>query len=53
MEALSHFYLYVNWQNIGSVTDGTYSYGGVGFVADDNSQTTKVADSNAEIWELS
>ncbi len=48
----SHFYLYVNRQNIGSVTDSTYSYGGVGLVAGDNNQATEVAYSNAEIWEL-
>jgi hypothetical protein len=48
----SHFYLYVNKQNIASVTDSTYSYGSVGLIAGDISQTTEVAYSNAEIWEL-
>lgn len=48
----SHFYLYVNKQNVANAEDSTYSYGTIGLVADNNNQTTEVAYSNAKLWEL-
>lgn len=48
----SHFYLYVNKQNVANAEDSTYSYGTIGLVADNNNQTTEVAYNNAKLWDL-
>jgi len=42
--------LYVNGQNIGSVSDSTYSQGEIGVAADDVSNPTEVVFSNAKVW---
>ena len=47
--------LYVNHQQITSVTDGTYSHGQIGLVASpfaNNGHATEVAYSNAKVWTL-
>ena len=44
--------LYVNRQEIDSVTDSTFSHGQIGVVAYDNSNPTEVAYSNAQVWTL-
>jgi hypothetical protein len=42
--------LYVNMQHIDSITDSTYSSGQIGVVAEDITNPTDVAFSNAQVW---
>jgi hypothetical protein len=42
--------LYVNRQEIASVSDNTYSHGTIGFLAEALSNSTEVAYSNAKVW---
>ncbi len=44
--------LYVNQQKIDSVSDGTYSHGQVGVVAEASNNQTLVMFSNAKVWTL-
>ncbi len=44
--------LYINEQKVGSTNDSTYKQGFIGLIAGDESNTTKVAYSNARVWKL-
>ena len=44
--------LYVNQQEIESMTDSTFSHGQIGVIAEDNSNATEVVYSNAKVWRL-
>ena len=44
--------LYMNQQEIGSVTDNTFSQGSIGVVAADFGNPTEVAFSNVKVWAL-
>ncbi len=44
--------LYINKQEIKSVTDTTFSQGQIGLVADSSSNPTEVVFSNAKVWKL-
>jgi hypothetical protein len=44
--------LYVNRQLIARVSDGTYSHGRVGVVAEEDINPTEVAFSSAKVWQL-
>jgi eukaryotic-like serine/threonine-protein kinase len=44
--------LYVNQQEIDSVTDNTFSHGGIGLIANDISNPTEVVYNNAKVWSL-
>jgi len=44
--------LYVNRQPVAEFTDTAYQSGQVGVVADEDSDTTDVAYSNAQVWVL-
>lgn len=44
--------LYINKQEVKSVTDTTFSQGQIGFVADSSNDPTEVVFSNAKVWEL-
>jgi len=44
--------LYVNQQEIDSVTDSTFSHGQIGLIAVDFSNSTEVVYSNAKVWTL-
>lgn len=44
--------LYVNLQHIVSVSDGTYSHGQIGVVAEDDFNPAEVVYSNAKVWQL-
>ncbi len=48
----SNIYLYINKQYVGSASDGTYSSGGIGVFASDNTANTDAAFSNARVWTL-
>ncbi len=44
--------LYVNHQEIDSVTDNTFSHGGIGVIAYEVSNSTEAVYSNAKVWRL-
>ena len=44
--------LYVNQQEVNSMTDNTFSHGQIGVIADDISNPTEVIYSNAKVWKL-
>ncbi len=48
----STFTVYVNQQEVDSVTDSTFSHGHIGLIADDISNSTEVVYSNAKVWTL-
>jgi len=48
----SNIYLYVNQQYLTSLTDSTYSSGSIAVFAEDHTNSTEVAFSNAQVWKL-
>jgi len=48
----SNIYLYVNQQYLTSLTDSTYSSGSIAVFAEDHTNSTEVAFSNAQVWNL-
>ena len=48
----SNMYVYVNQQYVTSLTDGTYSSGEIAVFAEDHTNSTEVAFSNAQVWKL-
>ncbi|GAC1379985.1 MAG: hypothetical protein NVSMB33_05580 [Ktedonobacteraceae bacterium] len=48
----STIYFYINQQYAGSVNDNTYKSGQIGFFAEDHTNATDVAFSNAQVWKL-
>ncbi len=44
--------LYVNKQFVASVSDSSYTSGEIGVLAQDVTQPTEVAYSNAQVWQL-
>ena len=48
----SNIYMYVNQHYIASVNDSTYSSGSIAVFAEDHSNSTEVAFSNAQVWTL-
>jgi len=48
----SNIYFYVNKQYVGSISDGTYKSGQIGFFAEDHTNPTDVAFSNLQVWQL-
>jgi hypothetical protein len=46
------FYLYINKQYVGNVSDNSYSSGEIGVFAGDNNNPTDVSFSNAQVWSL-
>ena len=48
----SNIYFYVNKQYVGSVSDGTYKSGQIGFFAEDRTNPTDVAFSSLQVWQL-
>ncbi len=48
----SNIYLYVNQQYLISLTDSTYSSGSIAVFAEDHTNSTEVAFSNAQVWNL-
>ena len=48
----NNIYLYVNKQYISSVSDATYKSGQIGVFAEDRTNPTNVAFSNAQVWKL-
>jgi hypothetical protein len=45
-------YVYVNQQYLDSVNDSSYSSGLIAFFAEDHTNSTEVAFSNAQVWKL-
>jgi hypothetical protein len=48
----SNIYLYVNQQYLTSLSDSTYSSGSIAVFAEDHTNSTEVAFSNAQVWNL-
>src|SRR6266702_4785007 len=48
----SNIYMYVNQQYLTSLTDSTYSSGSIAVFAEDHTNSTEVAFSNAQVWNL-
>jgi hypothetical protein len=48
----SNMYVYVNQQYVASLADGTYSSGEIAVFAEDHTNSTEVAFSNAQVWKL-
>jgi hypothetical protein len=48
----SNFYIYINKQYTGSVSDSTYTSGQIGVLVDDHTNPTDVAYTNAQVWKL-
>jgi hypothetical protein len=44
--------LFVNKQFIASISDTTYSSGGIGLIAEDQGNPTDVAFNDAQVWKL-
>lgn len=48
----SSFYLYINHQYIGSISDDTYRTGSLGVIALDRKNATDIAFTNLRVWKL-
>lgn len=48
----SNIYMYVNQQYFASISDSTYSSGSIAVFAEDHTNSTEVAFSNAQVWTL-
>ncbi len=48
----TNLYFYANKQYLGSISDGTFKSGQIGFFAEDNTNPTDVAFSNLQVWQL-
>ena len=48
----SNIYIYVNQQYLTSLSDSTYSSGSIAVFAEDHTNSTEVAFSNAQVWNL-
>ena len=46
------FHLYINHREVGTVIDSTFQSGQIGLVAEENTNPTDVAFSNAMVWKL-
>ncbi len=51
-KASNNFYLYMNGQAVAHWSDGSYSAGGIGLIAGDNTHPTEVAFSDLRVWSI-